>query len=256
MRMLRLTLAAALMATSAPLAAGPALAQTIAPEQRSEIERIVHEYIVKNPQVLQEAIAALEKQQATADAERQKSAVSENAETLFNSARHVVIGNPKGDVSLVEFFDYNCGFCKRSVSDKLKLIEADPNLRVVLKEFPVLGPGSVEAARVAVAVRMQDKTGEKYLKFHQRMMANRGQADMAHAIAAAREAGLDVARIKRDIEGPEVRESLEESFKLAERLGLNGTPSYVVGEQVVVGAVGVDTLREKVNEARCGKTTC
>jgi protein-disulfide isomerase len=206
--------------------------------------------------VLQEAIAELEKRQAVADAEKHKTAVKDNAQELFNSSRHVVVGNPQGDVTFVEFFDYNCGYCKRALDDMMQLMKADPKLKVVLKEFPVLGPGSVEAARVGVAVRMQDKSGKKYLEFHQKLLTGRGQIDKAKAIAAAKEVGLDTARIERDIAGEEVRVSLEESFKLAEKLGLNGTPSYVIGSDVVVGAVGLATLKEKVNLARCGKATC
>jgi protein-disulfide isomerase len=250
---LRLFLAAALVTASGVVAAH---AQNISPAQRSEIERIIRDYLVKNPEVLQEAIAELEKRQTAADAEKHKVAVKENAEMLFNSQRHVVIGNPQGDVTFVEFFDYNCGYCKRALSDMIELMKADPNLKVVLKEFPVLGPGSVEAARVGAAVRMQDKSGRKYMDFHQRLLSGRGQIDKARALAAAKEAGLDVARIERDIAGDEVRLSLEESFKLAEKLGLNGTPSYVIGNDVVIGAVGLPTLREKVNTARCGKPTC
>ncbi len=250
--LLRLAVPALVLAASSL----PAAAQTVSPEQRSAFEKIIREYLVSNPEVLQEAIAALERKQAMADAERHKNAVKENAETLFNSSRHVVIGNAQGDVNFVEFFDYNCGYCKRAMGDKIELMKSDPKLRVVLKEFPVLGPGSVDAARVAVAVRMQDKTGKRYWDFHQRLMMGRGQADKARAIAAAKEAGLDVARIERDINGDEVRASLEESFKLAERLGLNGTPSYVIGGNVVIGAVGVAALREKINEARCGKSVC
>jgi protein-disulfide isomerase len=233
-----------------------ACAQGISDAQRTEIERIIREYLVKHPEVLQEAIAELEKRQAAAEAEKHQAAVKENAQALFNSERHVVVGNPKGDVTFVEFFDYNCGYCKRAMSDMFELMKADPKLRVVLKEFPVLGPGSVEAARVAVAVRMQDKSGKKYLDFHQRLLGGRGQVDKARAIAAAKEAGLDTARIERDIASDEVRLSLEESFKLAEQLGLNGTPSYVIGDNVVVGAVGLAALKEKVNVARCGKATC
>ena len=145
---------------------------------------------------------------------------------------------------------------KRAMEDMIALMKDDPKLKVVLKEFPVLGPGSVEAARVAVAVRMQDKTGKKYLDFHQKLLGSRGQADKARAMAAAKEAGLDVARIEKDLNSDEVKASLEESFKLAEKLGLNGTPSYVIGENVVVGAVGLAALKEKVNTARCGKATC
>jgi protein-disulfide isomerase len=126
---------------------------------------------------------------------------------------------------------------------------------VVLKEFPVLGPGSVEAARVAVAVRMQDKTGKKYMDFHQKLLSGRGQADKARALAVAKEAGLDMARVERDLTSDEVRQTLEESLKLAEKLGLNGTPSYVIGSNVVIGAVGLDKLKESINTARCGKTT-
>ena len=206
--------------------------------------------------MLQEAIAALEKKQAAEEAEKHQAAVKDNAETIFNSPRQVTVGNPQGDVTFVEFFDYNCGYCKRAMVDMMELMKHDPKLKVVLKEFPVLGPASVEVARVAVAVRMQDKTGKKYLDFHQKLLSGRGQVDKARAIAAAKEAGLDVARIERDIDSDEVRLTLEESLKLAEKLGLNGTPSYVIGPHVVVGAVGLEQLKEKVNSARCGKATC
>jgi len=249
----RLTLAVAI---ALALGVFGAHAQSISGAQRSEIEKIVREYLIKNPEVLQEAISELEKRQASAQAEKHAKGVEDNAETLFSSPRQVVIGNPKGDVTFVEFFDYNCGYCKRAMADMLELMKTDPKLKVVLKEFPVLGPASVDAARVAVAVRMQDKTGKKYLQFHQKLLGGRGQADKARALAVAKDVGLDVARIERDMTGDEVRATLQESFKLAESLGLNGTPSYVVGKNVVVGAVGLDALREKVNTARCGKSTC
>ncbi|MDP3077520.1 DsbA family protein, partial [Bradyrhizobium sp.] len=132
----------------------------------------------------------------------------------------------------------------------------DPKLKVVLKEFPVLGPSSVEAAQVGVAVRMQDPSGKKYLDFHQKLLNGKGQADKARSMAAARDAGADMARLEKDLTSPEVRATLEESFKLAEAMGMNGTPSYVIGKQVVIGAVGVETLREKIGIARCGKATC
>jgi protein-disulfide isomerase len=142
------------------------------------------------------------------------------------------------------------------MADMLALRKAVPKLRGVRKEFPVLGPGSVEAAQVAVAVRMQDPDGKKYLDFHQKLLGGRGQADKARAMAAAKDAGLDMAKIEKDMNSPEVRATLEENFKLAESMGMNGTPSYVVGKQVVVGAVGLDALKEKVAQARCGKAAC
>lgn len=253
---MRLSSCLALAAAAWLSLCGSAFAQAVTPEQRAQFEKIIREYLLKNPEVLQEAIAELEKRQAVAEAEKHKQAVKQHAEALFNSSRHVVVGNPKGDVNFVEFFDYNCGFCKRALDDKLALMKSDPNLRVILKEFPVLGPGSQEAARVGVAVRMQDKTGKKYFEFHQKLMSGRGTVDKARAIAAAREVGLDVARIEKDLNSDEVKASLEESFKLAEALGLNGTPSYVIGGDVAVGAIGQSALREKINLARCGKSTC
>jgi len=250
---LRLMLAAAFVLMAGAITTH---AQSISDAQRTEIERIIRDYLIRNPEVLQEAIAELEKKHATADAEKHKAAVKENAEALFNSPHHVVVGNPQGDVTFVEFFDYNCGYCKRALEDMMALMKADPKLKVVLKEFPVLGPGSVEAARVSTAVRMQDKTGKKYLEFHQKLLAGRGQADKARAMTVAKEVGLDVARLERDMASEETRISLEESFRLAEKLGLNGTPSYVIGSDVVIGAVGLAALKEKVNSARCGKPTC
>jgi protein-disulfide isomerase len=224
--------------------------------QRGEIERVIHDYLVAHPEVLQEAMTELEKRQASAEADKHKEGVKQNAKTLFSSPHQVVLGNPSGDVTFVEFFDYNCGYCKRAMSDMLTLLKDDPKLKIVLKEFPVLGPGSVEAARVAVAVHMQDTTGKKYLEFHQKLLGGPGQADRDHALAVAKDIGMNMAQIEKDINGPEVQATLEENLKLADSLGLNGTPSYVIGENVVVGAIGLPGLQEKINVARCGKASC
>jgi protein-disulfide isomerase len=240
------------------LCGAPALAsaQTFSGPQRGEIEKIVREYLLSHPEVLEEVSAELSKRQSAAEALKHEAAVAKNAQAIFSSPRGVLIGNKDGDVSFVEFFDYNCGYCKRAMTDMLELMKSDPKLKVVLKEFPVLGPGSVEAAQVAVAVRMQDPTGKKYLDFHQKLLGGRGQADKARAMAAAKEAGADMTRLEKDLTSPEVRATLEENFRLAEEMGMNGTPSYVIGKQVVIGAVGVDSLREKIGVARCGKATC
>jgi protein-disulfide isomerase len=244
---------AALLAVAVPQGAR---ADEFSGAQRGEIERVVHDYLIAHPEVLQEAMTELEKRQSVADAEKHKTAVKEHAKALFSSPRQVVLGNPNGNVTFVEFFDYNCGYCKRAMSDMLTLLKDDSNLKVVLKEFPVLGPGSVEAAQVAVAVHMQDKTGKKYLEFHQKLLGGRGAADKAHAFAVAKEVGLDMGRLEKDMSSPEVKATLEENFKLAEALGMNGTPSYVIGDNVVVGAIGLAGLQEKVNTTRCGKVTC
>ncbi len=234
----------------------PAPAQSFNDAQRGDIETIIRNYLVAHPEVLEEAMAELSKRQAAAESAKHEASVAKNADAIFNSPRGVTLGNKDGDVTFVEFFDYNCGYCKRAMTDMLDLMKSDPKLKVVLKEFPVLSQGSVEAAQVAVAVRMQDPTGKKYLDFHQKLLGGRGAADKARALAAAKEAGLDVGRIEKDMGSPEVKATLEENFKLAEEMGMNGTPSYVIGKQIVVGAVGVDALREKIGMARCGKATC
>jgi protein-disulfide isomerase len=225
-------------------------AQSFSTDQREEIGNIIKDYLLAHPEVMQDVMAELEKRQQVAEAAKHRTAVAENKATLFSSPHQVVLGNPQGSVTMVEFFDYNCGFCKRALPDMLDLVKTDPNLKFVLKEFPVLGEGSVEAAHVAVAVRMQDVTGKKYLEFHQKLLGGRGPADRAHALAAAKEAGFDVARIEKDMNSDEVKKTIDEDMKLADALGVNGTPSYVVGDEVVVGAVGIDALRDKIKAER------
>jgi protein-disulfide isomerase len=233
-----------------------ASAQSFSDGQRGDIETIVRSYLLAHPEVLEEAMGELNKRQAAAEAEKHEASVANNSDAIFNSPRGVMLGNKDGDVTFVEFFDYNCGYCKRAMTDMLDLMKSDPKLKVVLKEFPVLSQGSVEAAQVAVAVRMQDSNGKKYLDFHQKLLGGRGPADKARAMAAAKEAGLDIGKLEKDLASPEVRATIEENFKLAEAMGMNGTPSYVIGKQVVIGAVGLDSLKEKIGVARCGKATC
>ena len=242
---------AALLALAVPQSLRAA---EFSPAQRGAIEKIVHDYLVKHPEVLQEVMGELEKRQQAADTEKHKAAVKANANLLFNSPDEVVLGNPKGNVTFVEFFDYNCAYCKHAMGDMLTLLKTDPKLRVVLKEFPVLGPGSVEAARVAVAVRMQ--APQKYLAFHTKLLGERGRADGARALAVAQELGLDMDRLRKDMKSPEVDKTLKQDFKLAEELGLNGTPSYVIGNNVIEGAIGLKGLEEQINTARCGKASC
>ena len=227
-----------------------ARAQTFSPDQRQQIEGIVKSYLLAHPEVVQDVMTELDKRQQAAEAEKHRQAVLANRATLFKSPHQVVLGNPQGNVTMVEFFDYNCGFCKHALSDMLDLLKTDPNLKFVLKEFPVLGEGSVQAAHVAVAVRMQDATGKKYLEFHQKLLGGRGPADKARALAVAKEVGFDMARIEKDMSSDEVKKTIDEDIKLADAIGVNGTPSYVVGDEVVVGAVGLDALREKISAER------
>jgi protein-disulfide isomerase len=221
-----------------------------------EVQRIVKDYLISNPDVLQQVLMELIKKQqpnvaGTPPSRPDKSAeVRANAKLLFDSPRQVVLGNPQGDVTLVEFFDYNCGFCKRALADKLALLKDDPKLRFVLKELPILGPGSTEAARIAVAVRLQDPTGARYAAFHERMLSDRSPAGKAQAIAHAAAAGLDMARLERDLASSEIDATLQESATLARTLGISGTPSYVVGDAIVAGAVGAAALKQRIAAVR------
>jgi protein-disulfide isomerase len=228
----------------------PAFAQSFSEPQKVEIGKIIREYLLKHPEVLQEAMQEYEKRQQVAEAEKAKAAIKTHAEAIFNSPRQVTLGNPQGDVTFVEFFDYNCGYCKRALEDMMVLMSKDPKLKVVLKEFPVLGPASLDAAKIGVAVRMQDKTGKKYLEFHQKLLTGRGQVDKARAMAVAKEIGLDMAKLEKDLKSDEIEATLQESAKLAEALGLNGTPSYVINNDVVIGAVGLAALGAKIQAAR------
>ncbi len=232
----------------APAAAPPP--SSFSADQRREIESIVKSYLVAHPEILQDAMDALDKQQKQADADKARETIKKDNATIFNSPHQVVLGNPHGNVTMVEFFDYNCAFCKRALPDMLTLLKTDPNLKFVLKEFPVLGTGSVEAAHVAVAARMQDPTGKKYIEFHQKLLGGRGPADKERALAVAKEVGFDMPRLEKDMNSEEVKTTIDEDMKLADALGVSGTPTYVVGDEVVVGAVGLDQLRDKIKAER------
>lgn len=233
----------------------PGLAE-VTDADRDAIRSIVREYLLENPEVVREALIELERREEEAQNAARRDAVSSVSEFLFNSTRQVELGNPRGDITLVEFFDYNCGYCRRAMDDVLRLLDEDKNLRVVLKEFPVLGQGSVEAARVAIAVN--EAAPEKYLEFHKTLLSARGQANQELALQVAEQVGLNRSDVEATMgSSPEVRATIEEVYSLANRLGLTGTPSFVVGDEVVMGAVGYDALKQKIAALRdCGSATC
>jgi len=224
--------------------------------QREAIGSIIREYLLKNPEVLQEAIAELERRQQEAQKAAQAAALRGSREALLHSPRDIVAGNPAGDVTLVEFFDYNCGYCKRALTDLRGLVKADPKLRVVLKDFPVLGPESLEASRVSLAAKQQ-LPDDKLFEYHAKLMETRGRVNGERALAVAREMGLDMAKLQKDIEGPEVRAALQENVKLGDQLGLTGTPAFVIGDEIISGAVGLEPLKRTLAGVRqCGKAVC
>lgn len=241
----------ALVVAAAPVAALPAAAQDLT---RSDVETIVREYLLANPEVLEEAFTALQqKREVEAESERAAALVSMRAK-LEASDLDPVIGNPEGAVTLVEFFDYNCGFCRQAHEDLKRLIDANPDLRVVMKEFPVLGVASMEAASISIAVNQV--APEAYYEFHDRLIRHEGAANEAVAMEIVRDLGLPVADVKAAQSSPVVRETVESSYEVAQALGLSGTPSYVVGDTVEFGAVGFERLQSAVNMAACGAATC
>ena len=232
----------------------PARAET-SPQERQEIERIVREYLLANPEIIEEAVNALRAKREAEQVAAAAKALEENRELIFDSPHQMVLGNPEGAITLVEFFDYNCGYCRRAVSDMLALIESNPDLRMVMKEFPILSEGSVAAARLSVAVKEQ--APERYLEFHQELFTRPGEATADKALEIARDLGMDVAALQAAAAGGAVTENLQEVQMLANKLGITGTPSYVVGSELVPGAAGYDALQEKVAAMReCGKTLC
>jgi protein-disulfide isomerase len=234
--------AAALFAGLA--AATPLLAFTDA--EKKDIGAVVKQYLLEHPEAIQEAIDELKRKQEADQATAQSQAITENATKIFRSQADLVGGNPKGKVTMVEFFDYNCGYCKRAFPDVMKMIKADGDLRLVMKEFPILGPGSLFAARAALASRKQDK----YWKYHLALMGHEGKMDEEAALAIAAEVGLDVAQLKRDMDSTEVTSVIDANMKLAEQLTIQGTPAFVIDKTLIPGAIGYDGLAAAVKDVR------
>ena len=215
---------------------------------QQRVERIMRDYLAKNPQILVQMAAELDKRQAVAQASQQTKAISDNADAIFRSPVSHVAGNPNGDVSVVEFFDYNCPFCRRARPDVLKLIDDDGQVRLVLKELPILGADSVAAAKLALASNKQGK----YFEMHQKLLSEPGKADKAKALQIAKDLGLDVDQLQKDAEDPDIKKALDEAKDLAGKLGLQGTPLFLIGDRTIPGAPDdlFDRLKAKVAEVR------
>lgn len=233
-----------------------ATADEFTPAQKQEMGEFIKDYLVKNPEVLRAAIDALDKSDKQAAEAARRQTVADAAGPLFSSKYQETVGNPNGTATLVEFFDYNCHFCKGALPDIARLMKDDSNLKIVLKDFPVLGPGSVEAARVASAVRNQ-LPGDKFWAFHNKLLTAHGPIGKAEALAVAKDLGLDMDRIAKDMDSKDTEAGLHEVMTMADSLQINGTPSFVVGDEVVVGAVGYDQLKTKIESVhKCGHAVC
>ena len=238
------------------VATRPTSAAEFAAPQKAEIEAIVRNYIAANPEIVRDAILELQRREKVEEAASRDKALTDSSDMLLRSAHQGVIGNPNGKITLVEFFDYNCGYCKKALGDVARLVKENPDLRVVLKDFPVLGPDSLEVAKVEAAARNQF-SGDRLFDFHQRLLGQRGHVGKAQGMAVAKEMGADMARLETDLRKPEIAQGIQEVMGVADKLSLNGTPSWVVGNEVIVGAVGYDELRAKIgNVQKCGKAVC
>jgi protein-disulfide isomerase len=216
---------------AAPEASAKA-AEVFSPEQRQAIGAIIKEYLLANPEVFLEVQSALEARMEEIQAKKLQAAIAAQSEEIYRSPGAPVAGNPKGDITVVEFFDYNCGYCKRAFGDVAKLIEKDTNVKFVLKELPILSKGSEEAARVALAAKAQGK----YWEVHRALLTLRGQANEQTALAAAEKTGVDMAKLKADMKGDAVTQEISRVRDLAQSMGIQGTPHFLVADRAIAGA--------------------
>jgi protein-disulfide isomerase len=220
----------------------------------ASIGPLIERYLLENPRVLERVSTALNAEIEAERTAKMKVAVEENRDLIYSADGAVVVGNPNGDVTLVEMYDYNCGYCRSTMPDVVALVDGDPNLKLVLRQFPILSQGSVDAAKVGVLVA---KSGVDYWSFHQALFTGRGQVDGDTALRAAADLGLKPEELRAKLADPEVRAALDNSYKLAQQLQISGTPTFIIGDEVIPGAVGVDVLRAKIaNVRKCGSTRC
>ena len=237
-----------LLTVALVLASTIGVAYAADPLTKEQVEQIVREYLMKNPDVIMESLRAAQAKQREMQREQQQQALTQHREELLRDKASPVGGDVAGDVTVVEFFDYACPHCKAATRQVKQLLRDDPKIRFVYKEFPVLGEASVLAARAALAAQAQGK----YLAFHDAMMAQTGQLTDEVIFRVAGQVGLDVTRLKADMESAPVTEALQKNRALAQALGVNGTPAFVVGDELAPGAVPVARLKEMVAKARQG----
>jgi protein-disulfide isomerase len=236
--------------TAVPAARAQDKAPAMGPQQRGAIENVVREYLLANPEVIVDAIRLYREREQQAQAEQAQKALSAHKDSLTNDPNAPVAGNPKGDVTVVEFFDYHCGYCKRVFPVLRELLESDKNLRWVFKEFPILGPESVTASRAALAAWNLDPA--KYLAFHAALMAASGGLPEERILKIAKSVGYDTDKLKKEMASDAVSNEINRNHQLAETLGIRGTPAFIVGDELVPGAVDADTLRQLIAKARKG----
>jgi protein-disulfide isomerase len=223
---------------------------TTASLDAKSLDPLIENYLVSNPKILQRMTEALDRQTKADQAVKDRQAIAENSKAIFSDPDDVVLGNPQGDVTLVEMFDYNCSFCRGALPDMAALLASDKNLKVELKQFPILSAGSVDAARVAVQVA---RSGKDYWTFHEALYSARGEVDAETALEEAGKLGLDPDVLKAGMQSPAVAAALQKSYDLARALNVTGTPTYIIGDQIIPGAVPLDSLKASIANMRaCG----
>ena len=235
--LLAIPVLALLCATGAPAADLP---------NKQALDEAIRSYLLEHPDVIIESLQKYEEKERTDREKAVADALVEHKEDIYNHPMTPVTGNSKGDVSVIEFFDYQCGYCKRTMQNVLDLQKEDPKLRFVWKELPILGPASEFAAQAAMAAKKQNK----YLEFHIAVMGARGQLTPELVFALAKQAGIDIERLKRDMVDPAIAKYLRDTLLLAQQLGINGTPGFIIGGKLVPGAISKEQMKQLVADAR------
>jgi len=220
----------------------------------ARLNPLIESYLMGDPKLLQRMSVALDETLRAEEQERAEVAIAEMRDAIFDAPGQVVLGNPDGDVTLVEFFDYNCGYCRAALPDLAALLAEDPDLRVILKEFPILSNESIDAARIGVLVA---ESGVDYWSFHEALFTSRGQVDKTVALAAAGELGLSPVNLELQMGEERVARTIQTSYEIAQALGITGTPTYIIGNEIIPGAIGADELKARIaNMRECGRTEC
>jgi protein-disulfide isomerase len=250
MKLMTKTLVATALAGMVAVIGGPAaLADgkpALTPAQKAEVQKLIRETLIKHPEIIVQAVQELRRRQQAEKAAALKTKLKEKRKELLANPADPVVGNPKGNVTIVEFFDYNCVYCRRVKSALDAVVAKDGQIRLVYKEFPILGPGSAFASRAALASMRQGK----YEKFHNAMFAFRGRLGASQVLSIAKAVGLDIEKLKTDMKDPAIAALIKKNHALAQSLGISGTPAFVIGEELVPGAIPADELAQHVSNAR------
>ena len=231
-------------------APAPTNAQAFSEPQKKEIETLIGDYLRARPEVILDSIRVMQEREQATQLQRQRDGLVSRRGEIENDPASPVVGNPQGDITVVEFFDYRCGYCKAVLPTVLRLLKDDPKIRYVMKDLPILSPESRIAAKLTLAVWKSEP--KRYFDLHSRLMEARGDLTENRIYDIAKAVGVDVVRAKREMNTAEIEEMLMANMNLAQALGISGTPGFVIGNHLVPGAIDYDALKELVSQVRRG----